>query len=510
MNEHKVAIKNDEVSFKNVPANLEGIELGDKIVVTEYPACREYNDAQKAAKGIVIEANEYFAICCESNDPVYFYLGDGFPEKWKKHMLENGYKGGFNDEVIEIYPDMFTFVHKKEKATASKPTYHNYSLEVKADDDIIKEMIEKVDFDRFKKLMAISIGKNATVTDEVAMKFLNMWAKAKAHFYIAFGRQLTISKPIEYKMDENEMAPLVYEMYKKWPKYAATIDKIMESGGTQSFIDNNCPRCDFFEKYTTFYKRGMKISKFFSQLFKDEQFDIDFSKVMQDRIIKGFIRISIDPYDFATSGTNMHGWSTCQKIYGDMAGGAFTYITDPNALIAYRDNGKEYTYDKLYSRGVGGDHEQYDFGRNKFVGNSKSWRELIHADFKNCAFLFSREYPQNKTIEVVFDATRELLEEVIGKYAGISDWDNYGDLREIATRNYFGPHPVYKDVTKHHYSDVGNWEGLTRQYKIKKALIAPTGTDMSKVQITAGGDLICFKCGKKLGKEGKYTICGDC
>lgn len=510
MNEHKVVVKND-VDFKNVPENLRGITIGDRLVISEYPATRKYTKAQKAAKGIVIIANEFVSMCLEMGSTIDLFLGENFPEKNRRLLHDNGYDDAYNGEtIIPIYPDMLSFVDKKV-VEEKKPDFKNYSLEVKEDESIIKEMISKVDVGRFKKLMSISVGRDFQVTDEVAMKFLEMWAKAKIHFYIAFGRQLTISKPIEYKMDENEMRPMIYDMYSRWPQYAATIDKVLESGSVQNFIENSCPRCDFFSKYTTFYKQGMKISKFFSQLFKNDDFDIDFSKVMQDRIIKGFVRISIDPYDFATSGTNMHGWSTCQKIYGDMAGGAFTYITDPNALIAYRDNGKEYTYDKLYAKGVGGGREEYNFGRNKFVGNSKSWRELIHADFKNCAFLFSREYPQNKDIAVVFDAARELLEEVIGNHIGVNDWDNYGDLKRIATTNYFTNHPVYKDVYNHHYSDVGNWENLLGQYPtIKKALIAPTGTDMAKVQITAGGELICFKCGRKIGEGSHQTTCGRC
>lgn len=510
MNEHKVTLKNDE-DFRNVPENLKGIAMEDALVVTNFPNCRKYTKLQKAAKGIVIRATPYISMCLEYGDPIEFILDETFPEKYRQQLIDSGEKFDFDGQTsISIYPDMLTFRDKKSADTDEKRPAKNYSLEVAEDDSIIKEMISKVDIDRFKKLMSISTGHNCTINDDVAMTFLNMWAKAKIHFYIAFGREFTISKPIEYKMDENEMRPLIYDLYTKYPQYAATIDRVLESGKVQNFIDNSCPRCDFFAKYAPFYKQGMKISKFFSQLFKDEKFNIDFSKVMQDRIIKGFVRISIDPYDFATSGTNMHGWSTCQKIYGDMAGGAFTYITDPNALIAYRDNGKDYTYDRIYARGVGMGRDEYNFGKNKFVGNSKSWRELIHADFKNCAFLFSREYPQNKDIAVVFDAARELLENVIGNHIGITDWDNYGDLKKIDSTNYFGTHPVYKDAYHHHYSDVGNWEALKGQYPtIKKALIAPSGTDMSKVQITAGGPMICFKCGRKLD-GGSGTTCGYC
>lgn len=515
MIEHVVKIESQEDKFTNVPANLLGIQNGDRLIISEYPRVRKYKDEQKYVKGIMFEADDYFRMCMANNEPAIIQIDEDFPEKYHDLLKKNGFKGKFSDGLeAEIFPDMVTFVDKQPASRSEEKTFKNYSLKVdKVDEGIIQEMISKVDKIRFRKLMSISMGRGCTASEEVMEKFLDMWAHAKYHFYLAFGRNFTISTPIEYKMDEMEMRPMVYGMYSKWPMYAATIDRIVEAGGISAFIENKCPKESFFAKYMNdFYKPGMKISKFFSQCFKNDAFDIDFSKVLQDRMIKGNVVISIDPYDFATSATNMHGWTSCQKIFGNMAGGSFTWITDPNALIAYRDNGKIYHYDHIIAKGVGGDRDEYSFGKNEFDGNSKSWRQIINADINNCAFLFGREYPQNKDVAVVFDAARQLLENVIGEYIGINEWDNYGDLKNIAKENYFGNHPVYKDVSNHHYSDIANWESLKRggYPTIKKALIAPSGTDMSKVTITAGGKMICFNCGREIDNGSHSTTCGRC
>lgn len=518
--EHKVKITAKEDAFVNVPAALAGIKEGDLLVVSEFPDCRKYTKSQMCVKDIRFVADYYVRYCMESGEPLILCT-DELQEVHKKIMRENGYTGDFseeNAEEIPIYIDQVRFFDKKPEVVVEKKVYSIHKDE--QDKRIIEEMVSKVDRDRFIKLCSVALGRGRKPSAEVVDKILKEWAKAKYDFYLAFGRNLVIRKPIEFKIDESEMRPMVYELYKQFPMYAATLDKIMEEGGISAFVENKCPASRFFPRYVDFYKSGMKVSKFLSQLYHmpkegsgqtiSEKFDIEFSKVLQDRVVKGFVNISIDPYDFLTSGTNMHGWSTCQKLYGDMAGGVFSWLTDPNALIAFRDNGKVYTYDKIMSRDVGGDREVYDFGANKFAGNSKSWRQIINCDVNTCTFLFGREYPQNKDIEVVFDATRELLEDVIGKYVGVADWDNYGDLERIATRNYFGSHPVYKDVYNHHYSDIGNWESLKGHYKIKKALISPTGTDMAKAQITAGGKTYCLLCGREIDKNSNSVTCGRC
>ena len=521
--EHSVVVDEKKKKFTNVPPALEGIEFGDYIVISQFPDTHKYTKEQLWLKDIRFRAKELFSVCLANGDPIPIAIRPDIPETHKKILRENGYTGDFSYQSITFYADQCTF-YDKIPGEKKKEEVKTYSIHHERQDrKIVDEMIAKVDRERFIKLCNIAMGRGAKVNDKVVDKYLEEWAKAKYDYYVAFGNNLVIAKPIEFKMDDTEISSMVFDLYKKYPRYAATMEKIVEDGGgMKPFIENAMPRSSFFSKYCDkkMYQQGMKVSKFLKELYAtprsddgklsiSEQFDIDLSVVMQNRIIKGFIKISIDPYDFLTSGTNMHGWSTCQKIWGSMAGGVFTWLTDPNALVAYRDNGKDYVYDKVFAKGVDG-REEYDFRQNSFTGNSKSWRQIINGDVNTCAFLFGREYPQNKEISAATDTARELLEEVIGKYLGINDWDNFGDLRYIHQNNYFGTGPIYKDVSHHHYSDIENFESLRGRYNLKKTLIAPTGSDREKIKITAGGPTYCLNCGKKLSQTSSYVLCGDC
>lgn len=505
-----VAAKENAFDTSKYP-QLRGIVEGDILEVKNYDPKKKYSDELYWVKGFCTRADDLLRWQMNGDGKLEIGLDNDLPEHRQKQARENGYTGDFNKPVSVFVPiELFGFRDKEpEVEGAGGVTYKNYSIHhAKQDEDIIVEMMGKIDRERFRKLCAIAVGKGKQPTDEAMDIVLRKWAEAKYDYYVAFGHKLVIRTPIEYSMDENEMRPMVFDLYKTWPQYAASIDKVVEAGDITAFTKNEMPRCDFFKTYAPdVYKKGMKISKFFAQLFKNEKFDIDFSKVMQNRMIKGDVCISIDPYDFFTSGTNMHGWTTCQKLDGEMNYGTIQWCFDPNALIAYRDNGKTYTYDRIIATN-GEDRESSTFSKNAFQGNSKSWRQIINGDRMNCTFLFGREYPQHKDIEVVSEKARELLENVIGSYIGVTDWDNYGDLKYIAKETYFGAKPVYKDVTTHHYSDIGNWESLVRSYpEIKKALIAPHDTDMSKVQVTAGGKLYCLCCGKEIKNNAVFDGC---
>lgn len=502
-----------EETWKNVPPQLLGIQDGDVLQIALYPDTREYTDEQRWVKGLFVLAEDYMRWQFESGEGISMTIDSDIPEARQQTVRENGFDGDFKTGFsTEIFPDMLVFRDKEPAVAPKKPKMKNYSIHHDIqDEDVIKEMMSKVNRERFCKLCSVAVGNGKKPTDEAIDILLRKWAEAKYDYYVAFGHQLVIRTPIEYTMDANEMRPMVYDLYKTWPQYAASIDKVVESGGRDGidyFTKNEMPRCDFFKTYAPdVYKKGMKISKFFAQLFKNEKFDIDFSKVMQNRMINGFVCISIDPYDFMTSGTNMHGWSTCQKLYGSMNYGTVQWIWDPNALIAYRDNGKTYLYDHIVAK-QDNNRDEYTFGKNAFEGNSKSWRQIINGDRMNCTFLFGREYPQHKDIEVVSEKARELLENTIGSYIGVTDWDNYGDLKRIATEKYFGTEPVYADVTGHHYSDIAEWESLKRSYpEIKKALISPHNTDMAKVQVTAGGKLYCLCCGREIKNNAVFDNC---
>lgn len=501
--------------LKNIPDNLPGLEMGDVLVITHLPDCRKYPDYAEYMIGMNVHVDEIMRFNLYFGEEYLTTVETGSllasPSAMER-MKSKGYTGDFNGIEFPVYPDMVEFGGgkatnaDKKKEDDKKPSKKTYSIvSEKKDPEIIKEMISKVDLNRLRKMISISMERGRTPDEGVFNWYINEWAKNKYEFYLAFGRKLSISTPISFKIDETEMSAGVYELYRKYAKYAATMDMVMRNGGMAAYLDNKMPSgINFFKEYCSeFYKGGMNVSKFFSRLFSDADFDLDFSKLLQNRDVKGNITISIDPYDYLTSSQNMHGWRSCHSLRGAYRAGPYSFCIDSATLVAFRDNGKTYHYGV-----VNGEDRTEDFGKNAFDGNSKSWRQLIHVDKKTCAAVFSREYPSNKTIDGVIDETRALLETTLANYLGIENvWENYGDLSDMARQSYFDGKIIYHDISSHHYSDIYNWVSLTRQYNIRKALVAPENTDMGKIDITVGAKLKCFKCGKFHKNSGQIICC---
>lgn len=509
--ERKVEVKNTEAnSLVNVPENLPGLMRGDELVITNFPDCREYPDYAKYMKGMILTVDTPIIFALYTNADYLTYISGVSIKKSQTamdRMRKLGYKGDFDEIEIKIFADMVEFLNKDK--VEKKVEYKSYSIAIpdnKKDESVIEEMISKVDIDRLVKMISISLERGKRPKQEHVDWFLRQWALNKYEFYLAFGHKLSISTPISFQMDDNEMSSGVYGMYHTFPKYAATLDVITRKGGIKAYVNNKMPSdISLFKTYCSeVYTGGMKVSKFLSQLFQDGAFDLEFSKLLQDREVKGNINISIDPYDFLTCSQNMHGWKSCFALRGQYRAGPYSYCIDGSSLVVFRDNGKAYNYSVSMAEG-----EVDDFGKNAFSGNSKSWRQFCHFDKKTCAAIFSREYPSDKKIDGVREVARTLLESTISKYLGIPDeWDNYGDQKDLANKAYFGA-VIYHDEGQHHYSDIAHWPSLMQRYQIQKTLIAPSGIDMSKVDIRAGHKLRCFVCGREHVHQGSVS-CGRC
>lgn len=506
----KKIVEEEKISDANLPEHLKGLEYGDVLVIDKFPKVRKYPSYAKYLKGVMFRAGDVvqFNISIGSE---YLTTISGISmiqkpgTKSEEIIRRNGYEGDLEEINIQVYPDMVSFEDKKEKK--EKPESVIRSIRIKDEDkdpNIIQEMIDLVDMDRLVKIMSISIGRGGKPSNDMVKHYLEEWAKHKYEYFLAFGHQLSISDTVMFDTDESEMDARILELYKKYPKYAATLEYIRASG-VKYFIENRCPSIGFFKTHLSeFYKPNIAVSKFCARLFKDNDFDIAFSEVLQDRQVRGQVVVSIDPYDYLTSAKTMHNWSSCHQFDGNMAGGVYSYMIDDASLVAYRTNGKVYEYKAGYCNGGA-----FDYGKNGFSGNSKSWRQMIYVDKDTCACLFGREYPQKKIIDGVIEKVRALIEGAFSTYGRFEDvWDNYGDIYNIAKANYYG-HKLYVDDSNHHYSDIAEWESLKRgEYPhIRKTLIVPAGTDMSKVEIHVGGTMRCLRCGGHISKTSHAVTC---
>lgn len=289
------------------------------------------------------------------------------------------------------------------------------------DPEIIKEMIDKVDRESFISLVKLG-ARNKNVSEDVVNWYLEQWAINKYEFYLLFGRNFKISDTIEIDISKKEMEKMLNNLFEQDVVYKNNADgkvavntehyKIYklftDNIPIEDFINNRCSKNEMLEKYCTYYKPGMKLSKFFSTYFKDTNFDIDLSKVMQNKKLKGEMSISIDPIDYLTSAINKNNWSTCQSIYsGCHACGPFSLLLDPTTLVCYKANGVIY---------------DYCINGLKFRANSKQFRAFAYLNKKDMSFAVCRAYPDTRANNI-YDGIKNLCQDKFSKALGIpNEW----------------------------------------------------------------------------------------
>lgn len=351
-------------------------------------------------------------------------------------------------------------------------------------EEIMEEMINKVDLDRIMNIVNAHIGyqqkrlekqhKQRVSKDKIRI-WLKKWAELKYPFYVLFGRQFFIKKHIKYIKDNIAFKTQINDLCNKYPKYVL----VLKSFPLNDFIDNSMTQIyGDLEQYVT-WKKGMKLSKFLSQLLEDEKFDIDLSKVLQDKYIEQNLYISIDPYDFLTSAINKSGWRSCHNFEnGEHASGSASYMFDESTLIAYMCSDKEY---------------EYDINNNKFKGNSKNWRQHIYVDTVDNRCIFSRQYPQDYFNNEVADATRGMLEEKISEFCDIDNIWLKSSNKENRSVDYEYPYSMA-------YNDIPRNSTVMIRHKAQ-----PETTHRTMI----GGEVMCPICNKYNNNFYNHTILCD-
>jgi len=362
---------------------------------------------------------------------------------------------------------------KEEKVTIEP------SIKAKSKDPaIIAEMKQLVDKKRLKTLLSISASYENNihiVSDSIVEKYLDIWAYAKYEYFILFGKQLRVEQQVEVDMDEQAIKLLIKELVNEFPIYGYAIEQFNYSEYLENVIKYNH---DIYRFSKNIYKRGMKLSKFFSSFFNDNNFDIALSKVMQNKKAVHNVYASIDPYDYLTMSLNQHDWDSCHRITDGCYGtGPLSYMLDDATMIAYRENGKEY---------------QYNYYNLKFKGNSKSWRQCIYFDKASCSMIFGRQYPNQ--INDITKAIRVHLEDIVAEAIKAPN-----NIWRVLNNSMDG---IYEDDCSLHYSDVD--EGY--DYKFVKL------KDSTKEAFFyVGYEAPCLMCGGSGDiKNGGMGLCCDC
>lgn len=241
----------------------------------------------------------------------------------------------------------------------------------------------------------------------------------KFYYYVPMIKMFTMEDFTKGKIPANEQILKYFE------------GKYKEGDDLWKFIENEMPKIlQYIEPLKNISKirvtNGMKLSKFLSKLFNDDAFDIELSKVLQNRVVKGKLALSINPIDYLVMSMNKHGWSSCQRVVdGCYSSAPFSYMLDDTTLVSYIHNGTKYQYNDIkFNTASGGevrygDGNRLDFGKYAFEYLSFKSRELVYIDKKTCGCAFTLGYCNMS--EETYKTIRLFTEHAISNYLHIEE-----------------------------------------------------------------------------------------
>lgn len=216
-------------------------------------------------------------------------------------------------------------------------------------DKICEKMISMVDFDRFLESVKVTIGRaDVRIEEKYVRLYLENWAKAKRDLFIRMGEVLRVEKNYKYSASPKETDEGIDELKALFPHYAANISVFNQQDLRENKFDRTTHLSEnMAEIFPEIFKKGMKITKILSTLLRDDEFDIAFSKVYQNKSRAGKMVISIDPLDYILLSTNNKSWNSCMEITGINGGfnrvGGFSLMLDNVSVIGTLEKDKNFT-----------------------------------------------------------------------------------------------------------------------------------------------------------------------
>lgn len=372
----------------------------------------------------------------------------------------------------------------------------------------IFEMTSKVNRDVAKYIIEMYNSGRET-SDEVLDNLLEIWAKRKYPLYVLFGRKLSVSfkcltsLTVKKYMEELQDICKKQNITRKKGNEEVFIDTshfiyylpIIQLFDEEDFKRNICKKDDIICELIDTYKPGQKLSRFFSNFFNDPEFDIELSKVLQDRDMDTYANISIDFNDFLTSSFNGNGWTTCFSLHGCHESSIPNILFDRSTAVAF------------FSQ------KNFQFGKN-LVWNSKELRCFVHVDLKTSSFCISRAYP-NVDNNVFYDNIKYGMEEIISSYFQTEeDWKvdlvtpnmDKGSCCDTYTISQNNLYRIHKNVLKRYLTC------KSKQYFLDpiKYICSLEGF-ISKEILVGESSYICMCCGK-ISKEPLVQgfMCKEC
>lgn len=121
------------------------------------------------------------------------------------------YCPNINTLMIEVVEENYMGRKKKEWANAQNESMKNIN------EELIQEMISKVDVRKMKRILSASLQLNAKQIKGIP-ELLREWANAKKDLYLLFDKQLRITTSKEYEVDDIEKIGMLRAIRDKFPR----------------------------------------------------------------------------------------------------------------------------------------------------------------------------------------------------------------------------------------------------------------------------------------------------
>lgn len=223
--------------------------------------------------------------------------------------------------------------------------------------------------------------------------------------------------------------------------------------------------------------------------------ELEYSRLFENKNVKGVINISIDPIDYLLMSVNDSNWNSCYALvdsshesrsYNSHVAGVFSYMCDPSTLIAYRHNGIQ---------------KEMKIGNSTIKEYSKNWRQVIYLDTKTYGFACSRQYPNDD--DTLAKHIRELLEETISQNLNIQNlWKTKRITgSETLRKKVLREEPLHGDRLS--YNDIINrGEGFF--------VCNPVLGKIKDIRLYTDSNPICPLCGENVLDKPSRPICRSC
>ena len=299
------------------------------------------------------------------------------------------------------------------------------------------------------------------------------------------------------------------------------------------FIEDRNGKCIKFQKGSKVIRNIRKVAELLDvPNFND--FCNAHSQILNQKVVKGTLCLSIHPLDYMTMSDNNEGWSSCMswEDSGCYCAGTLEMMNSENVVVAYLASDTK----KL---------EFYDYaghGRDLLTWNSKKWRTLVVLNEDVISSVKAYPYQNDALSSTVVKKLAMLMEEHCNaKYHSIEPEpieyeEDYGAFINCPDENnrirlIFGTSYMYNDFgcVDHHmmvFSEEFISHRITTGSKIWYDYSGNTvcvccgddcvsGEECLACDNCCGEQYYCYSCGSRIHEEDMYyfdgeTMCEDC